>query len=91
MSVYAVGDEPGGMYGLVDGGLGISIAPGERGPYTAHFAMPGTWFGNRRRLRVNPVGSVSPPHDRPSCLHLPLHAMDEVVAREPAAWRYFGL
>ena len=43
--VYSIGDEAGGMYGLVEGGLGISMAPRERGPYTAHFAMPGTWFG----------------------------------------------
>ena len=23
-------------------------------------------------------------------LHLPLHAIDEIVRRDPAAWRYFG-
>ena len=43
--VFIVGDPPGGMYGLVSGGLGVSIAPGERGPYFVHFARPGTWFG----------------------------------------------
>ena len=29
---------------------GVSIAPRGRGPYAAHFAMPGSWFGEVRPL-----------------------------------------
>jgi CRP/FNR family transcriptional regulator, cyclic AMP receptor protein len=36
--IYSIGDEPGGMYGIVSGSLAISVAPREMGPYTAHFA-----------------------------------------------------
>ena len=88
--VYAIDDDPGGMYGLVEGGLGISMAPRERGPYTAHFAMPGTWFGEIATFTRHPrrVGLTT---TRPTTmLHLPLHAIDEIVGRDPAAWRYFG-
>src|SRR5271165_682689 len=53
-TIYSVGDPPGGMYGLVRGSLGISIAPGERGPYVAHFAQPGTWFGDAAAFTEQP-------------------------------------
>jgi CRP-like cAMP-binding protein len=89
--IYAVGAEPGGLYGLVEGGLGIQIAPRELGPYTAHFAMPGTWFGEGSAFTRQPrkVGLTA---TRPTTmLHLPLHGVDEIVGDDPAAWRSFGL
>ena len=42
------------MYGLVRGNLALSIAPGERGPYVAHFAQPGTWFGEAAAFTEQP-------------------------------------
>jgi CRP/FNR family transcriptional regulator, cyclic AMP receptor protein len=89
--VYAVGDEPGGMYGIVSGGLGISIAPGERGPYTAHFAMPGTWFGEAAAITRQPrrVGLTATRDSE--LLHLRLRAIDEIVRLDPSAWRLFAL
>ena len=89
--IYAIGDEPGGIYGLVEGGLGVSIAPREAGPYTAHFAMPGTWFGEGSVFTRQPrkVGLTA---TRPTTLlHLPMHGVDEIVGIDPAAWRLFGL
>ena len=53
-TIYAVGDPPGGMYGLVRGSFALSIAPGERGPYVAHFARPGTWFGEAAAFTEQP-------------------------------------
>ena len=73
--IYAIDDEPGGLYGLVEGGLGISIAPRELGPYTAHFAMPGTWFGEGSAFTRQPrkVGLTAA---RPTTmLHLPLRGV----------------
>ena len=89
--IYAVGDEPGGMFGLVKGGLGVSIAPGERGPYIAHFAMPGTWFGEAAAITRQPrrVGLIATRDSE--LLHLPLHAIDEIVGRDPSAWRFLAL
>ena len=60
--VYSIGDEPGGMFGIVAGCLGVSVAPGEEGPYTAHFAMPGTWFGQAAAFTRQPrrVGLTHP-------------------------------
>ena len=53
-TIYSVGDPPGGMYGLVRGSFALSIAPGERGPYVAHFARPGTWFGEAAAFTEQP-------------------------------------
>jgi CRP/FNR family transcriptional regulator, cyclic AMP receptor protein len=90
-SIYAIGDEAGGMYGIASGGLGISIAPQERGPYTALFATPGTWFGEICAFTRQPrkVGLVATRDS--DLLHLPLRAIDDIARRDPAAWRWFGL
>ncbi|ABE39745.1 Crp/Fnr family transcriptional regulator [Rhodopseudomonas pseudopalustris] len=89
--VYVIGDEAGGLYGLVKGALGIAIAPRENGPYTGHLAMPGSWFGQISAFTRQPrrVGLTT---TRPTVLlHLPLHGLDEIVRCDPAAWRLFGL
>ena len=53
-TIYSVGDPPGGMFGLVRGSFALSIAPGERGPYVAHFARPSTWFGEAAAFTEQP-------------------------------------
>jgi CRP/FNR family transcriptional regulator, cyclic AMP receptor protein len=90
-NIFMAGDPPGGMYGLVSGGLAISIAPGERGPYFAHLARPGTWFGESSAITQKPrrIGLAA---TRDSQLfHLPLPKINEIVATDPSAWRLFAL
>ena len=43
--IYETGETSGSMYGLVSGGVQVSLATGEQGPYFAHFFAPGEWFG----------------------------------------------
>ena len=50
-SIYFQGDPPGGLYGLAAGAFGISIAPGDGGP-----------FGHRRRSGAR---GRTPAPDRP--------------------------
>ncbi len=90
-AIYSVGDPPGGMYGLVAGSFALSIAPGERGPYVAHFARPGAWFGEAAAFTEQPRRiSLAVTRDS-EVLHLPLPAIREIVADDPGAWRFFGL
>ncbi len=90
-TIYSVGDPPGGMYGLVRGSFAISVAPGERGPYVAHFARPGTWFGEPAAFTEQPRRiSLAVTRDS-KFLHLPLPAIREIVTADPGAWRFFGL
>lgn len=90
-TIYSVGDPPGGMYGLVRGNLALSIAPGERGPYVAHFARPGAWFGEAAAFTEQPrrIGLAVTRDSK--LLHLSLAAIHEIVAADPGAWRFFGL
>jgi len=90
-SIYSVGDPPGGMYGLITGGVGISVAPHERGPYVAHFMKPGSWFGEAAAISGEPrrVG-VAATRDT-DLLHLPLHGIHEIVREDPGNWRLFAL
>ena len=90
-SIYSVGDPPGGMYGLVAGSFALSIAPGERGPYVAHFARPGTWFGEAAAFTGQPRRISLSVTRESEILHLPLAAIREIVAADPGAWRFFGL
>jgi CRP-like cAMP-binding protein len=90
-SIYMAGDPPGGMFGLVSGGVGISIVPGERGPYFAHLGRPGTWFGEAAAILRQPrrVGLTATRNAR--MLYLPIEKIDEIVARDSNAWRLFSL
>jgi CRP-like cAMP-binding protein len=89
--VYTVGDPPGAMFGLVTGGLAISIAPGEHGPTFAHFAQPGSWFGEASAITGQPrrVG-LTATRDT-DLLQLPLHAIHEITGQDPGAWRLFAI
>jgi CRP-like cAMP-binding protein len=89
--IFMAGDPPGGMYGLVSGGLGISIAPGERGPYFAHLAKPGTWFGESAAITKQPRRIGLTTTRDAQLLHLPLAKINEIVAKDPAAWRLIAL
>jgi CRP-like cAMP-binding protein len=90
-TIYSMGDPPGGMYGLVAGKLAISIAPGERAPYITHFGQPGTWFGDAAAFTEQPRRVGLAVTRAAEVLHLPLHAIREIVATDPGAWRWFGL
>ncbi len=90
-TVYSVGDPPGGMYGLATGSFAVSVAPGERGPYVAHFARPGTWFGEAAAFTEQPRRIALAVTRDSEVLHLPLSAIREIVAADPGAWRFFGL
>ena len=90
-SLYRSGDRPGGMFGLIDGGLSIELAPSERGPNIGGFATPGSWYGEVSAITGEPrrVGLVAT--RKSQVLHLPLNAIREIVAQDPAAWRLIAL
>jgi len=90
-SVYRLGDPPGGMFGLVSGGLGVAVGQGECSPYIGHFALPGAWFGEAAAITRQPrrIG-LSATRDT-QMLHLPLPKIDEIVTDDPTAWRWLAL
>ncbi|MGA8169994.1 MAG: Crp/Fnr family transcriptional regulator [Methylocystis sp.] len=89
--IYGVGDPPGGMFGLVSGGVSVSVAPGERGPYFAHFARPGTWMGEAAAITGQPRRVGLTATRNAELLHLPLQEILAIVDKNPGAWRLFAL
>jgi CRP-like cAMP-binding protein len=85
------GDPPGGMFGLVSGGVGVSIVPGERGPYFAHLGRPGTWFGEASAILRQPRRVGLTATRGAELLYLPIEKIDEIVAKDSDAWRAFAL
>jgi CRP-like cAMP-binding protein len=79
------------MFGIVAGCLGISVARGEQGHYAALFARPGSWFGEVSAITRQPQRAGLTATRDAELLHLPLRAIDEIIRRDPAAWRFFGL
>jgi CRP-like cAMP-binding protein len=85
------GDGDTGLIGVVDGVVGIELAPPDDAPVLVHLAGPGFWTGERvlllREPRVIGVRALR----RTLIAHLPLAAWDAIVAEDPAAWRWIGV
>ena len=89
-SIYSIDDPPGGMYGLACGSVKISIAPGDDVPILAHVMTPGSWSGYGPAVTgCNRIAGLSAGRDC-QVLFLPLHAINEIAARDPLAWRYIA-
>lgn len=89
--VYRQGDEHGGMYGMVEGALSVSLAPNVHGPYAASFVRPGNWIGGGPAIMDEPRYMSATARARTLLMHLPLAAIREVTASDPVFWRYVAV
>lgn len=56
--LFHAGDDPGGMYGIVSGGVGISIADRREEMRLVHVARCGVWFGYGPIVRGGPRSAM---------------------------------
>jgi CRP-like cAMP-binding protein len=87
--IYRFGDPLGGVYGLVAGAVIVMTAPPASAPRLFHVGAPGSWIGegcflSREPRRVGLQAAVET-----WMMHLPLDAMDQMAARDPAVMRRF--
>jgi CRP/FNR family transcriptional regulator, cyclic AMP receptor protein len=89
-TLFLAGDEPRGLYGLATGRLGAFIAPDETLPAFAYIFHPGSWFGEIPALtgRHHVVGLKTT--SEATLLHLPAHALTEMLTANPEYWRFLG-
>lgn len=88
--IYSAGDPPGGIYGLVSGGLRVSIAPAEQAAFKAHLFVPGSWTGEAAAISMKPrLVAVSSTRET-NLLHLPSSAVNAILHEEPEAFRSFA-
>lgn len=90
-AIYSIGDPPGGMYCLISGTLLVAIAPHDAGPHLIHIFSPGTWTGQAPLIAGGPrMIGVRCARDS-VLLHLPLYAMQEILRKDPEAWRFVAM
>jgi CRP/FNR family transcriptional regulator, cyclic AMP receptor protein len=89
-SVYHEGDEPGGIYGLVAGGIGVLVGPPKLSPRVAHVLRAGNWFGNGPILRggARSLGFVA--LEPSNLLTIPLVTLQEIGQDDPETFRRIG-
>lgn len=89
--VFRIGDQPGGIYGVVSGGIGIEGG----GPFHAlrlgHVLRVGDWFGHHSALcpggrRTQGMRAM----EDSVLLHVPLAPLQALMASDPVAARSVG-
>ena len=89
-AIFRQGDAVDGLWALVEGGVAMEIAPGERGPSFAHQIRPGRWFGEMAIL-LGSERKVTCRTTRPSvCLLVPMRRLEQVLATQPDSWRWMS-
>jgi CRP-like cAMP-binding protein len=89
-SIYRIGDEPGGIYGLVSGSLALFTAPNGAAPRMPHLSAPGHWTGEGSYLTGEPRRIELRAVTDCAVLTLPLDQMQQMAAGNPEAARRFG-
>jgi CRP/FNR family transcriptional regulator, cyclic AMP receptor protein len=89
--IHSVGDPCGGIYGVAAGSVAVSVAPRERGPYIVDFGRPGMWFGEAAVFTGQPYSIGLRSTQDTVLFHLSRAAIQEIVGKDPSAWRLFAL
>lgn len=88
--VFHTGDDLGGVYGVVTGGIGIYAAGRDGAVALGHVLRAGHWFGHgpamTRRSRTLTFRATEPS----TAFFVPLAALNEIVARNVEFMRSFG-
>ena len=89
--LFAVGDQPGGLYGLESGCLALEAAQSDSPPQKTFLVHPGAWIGEGpvAGLEVRMIGAWA---TRPSMVvAIEIAAFRRVAAQTPELWRHLTL
>jgi len=78
--VYLAGDDRGGMYGIISGGIGIHISAGRHLPRLVHIARAGRWFGAGPIMTDRPRTLSFVALEPSTLVHIPLVALRRLTA-----------
>lgn len=88
--VYREGEAPGGIYGVVTGGIGIVGARAGRQPVLAHIQRAGAWFGEGPWLTGTGRAMTFRATEPSSLLFVAGSALEDLARTEPQARIRFG-
>lgn len=89
--IFRTGAPAGGIYGLVNGTVIINTAPLDEVPRLIHIAVPGGWTGEDSFLTGNSRRIEVLAQSETWILHVPIKAMEQMVAANPNDIRAFGM
>jgi CRP-like cAMP-binding protein len=89
-TIFRDGDPPGGMYGVITGGIGVMLGPPRTSPRLGHILRSGDWFGASPFLsggvRVFGFEAVEPS----ALLHIPLNSLQDAARDDVDTMRRLG-
>lgn len=89
-TLYNAGDDPGGLFGVAAGLIGVSLPPREPDGSLIHLQGPGFWSGEAAAL-VGSTRLISMIAARDSwCWRLSRSTAQTMLADDPTCWRWFG-
>ena len=90
-AVYRMGDEEGGLWAIVEGGVQFEIPGPQLAPGLAYVAIPGFWFGETPLIRktVRPLDAIA---SQPSVFAaMSLADCRSVLDEDPSRWHWIAL
>ena len=89
-TLYAVGDDPGGLFGLVRGSVAISIISSSAEMRFVHLLQPGNWFGEASVLTGKPRRISAVARTDITVAHAALGNLQTLLSQRPEWWRFIG-
>lgn len=86
--IYHIGDEPGGIYGVLSGSVGVYVATARHMPMLSHVLRRGEWFGEGPVLTGRRRSLAFTAIEPTTLLQVPLAALRALTA--PDAQRRLG-
>jgi CRP/FNR family transcriptional regulator, cyclic AMP receptor protein len=89
--LFSRGDEPDGLYAVLDGGIRVSGSSESGCEALLTLLEPPTWFGEISIFDGAPRTHDAIAESEALVLHVPRAALDAILAAQPRYWRELGL
>ena len=90
-TIYNIGDVALDIWGLVEGELGVFMAPEASAPFLVHVAKPGWWVGDTALISETPRRAELMTREESWLLRLSKQSIDQLVNTDPETWRRLAL
>lgn len=90
-TIYNIGDVALDIWGLVEGELGVFMAPEASAPFLVHVAKPGWWVGDTALISETPRRAELMTREKSWLLRLSKQSIDQLAKTDPETWRRLAL
>jgi CRP/FNR family transcriptional regulator, cyclic AMP receptor protein len=89
--VYEAGDEPGGLFGVVEGRIELHLPVHDEGPTLAFIGSPGFWAGDLAAVTGRPRRIAIVAGSDCQLLRLPRAELLRIASNDPTVWRHIAV